>query len=186
MTALTSTEVSKLTAIVTGGGFRRAATRAEAINRFQKVCAEANIASPQVFLDKTYEQASIELSAAVSAARLIDTTQESAVEEIADSNVVSISSASRKAAVELAVASAPKKEPKANAPKEPTKREIMLDMVCSPEGATEDEICKRIGWKACLVTLKRAASAAGVTLRAEKQKGQKSRYFGTRPEGALA
>lgn len=61
-----------------------------------------------------------------------------------------------------------------------TKKEIMLDMVCAPGGATEAEICEAIGWKACLVTLRRSAAAAGVTLRAEKPKGGKSRFFGTR------
>lgn len=64
-----------------------------------------------------------------------------------------------------------------DAPKAPTKRETMLVMVRRPEGATEAEICETIGWKACLVTLRRAAVAAGLTLRSEKQEKGRARYF---------
>lgn len=61
------------------------------------------------------------------------------------------------------------------------KRQIIIDMVLRTEGATEAEICAAIGWKACLVTLRRVAVAQGIDLTARKDEGsRKSRYFGTR------
>jgi hypothetical protein len=53
----------------------------------------------------------------------------------------------------------------------------MLDMAKSPTGATEAEICAVLGWKGCIVTLRRAAEKAGLKLTSEKQKGGKARYF---------
>ena len=61
-----------------------------------------------------------------------------------------------------------------------SKKAIMLDMVLAEGGATEQEICDAIGWKACLVTLKRVAAEVKATLRAEKVKGERTRYFATR------
>jgi hypothetical protein len=58
-----------------------------------------------------------------------------------------------------------------------TKNETMLDMAKSPTGATEAEICAVLGWKGCIVTLRRAAEKAGLKLTSEKQKGGKARYF---------
>jgi hypothetical protein len=75
-------------------------------------------------------------------------------------------------------ATAPKSQP-AKAGK--TKNEVMLDMVCRKRGATEAEICEQIGWKACLVTLKRAAEKFRVSLTSEKDKTtNRNRYFGAR------
>jgi len=60
-----------------------------------------------------------------------------------------------------------------------SKQSVMLDMVLRPAGATEAEICKKLGWKACLVTLRRTCERVGVELRREPGKdGAKSRYFG--------
>ena len=53
---------------------------------------------------------------------------------------------------------------------------IMLGMVMTESGATEAEICQRIGWKACSVTLKRACVKAGLTLSLVKVPGERSRY----------
>jgi hypothetical protein len=77
-------------------------------------------------------------------------------------------------------AAAPKVRPaKTNGGK--TKNEIMLDMICRKRGATEAEICEQIGWKACLVTLKRAAEKFAVKLTSEKDKAtNRNRYFGVR------
>jgi len=62
-----------------------------------------------------------------------------------------------------------------------TKKEQMLDMICAPAGATEDEICAAIGWKKCRTTLMRSVKASNVALRVEKNAGEKKqRYFGTR------
>lgn len=79
---------------------------------------------------------------------------------------------------------APKAEKPAKAPagdkslpKAGSKNEVMLSMASAKGGATEAEICEALGWKACLVTLRRVCEKAGYTLRTEKQKGGKARYF---------
>jgi hypothetical protein len=97
----------------------------------------------------------------------------------------------RKAAAEKAPkaekpAKAPKAPKAATAPagdKGPTKREIMLSMASRKEGATEAEICEAIGWKACLVTLRRVCEAEGYDLRTERQKGARARYYATKKAG---
>jgi len=43
MTELSSIQIAKLTAVITGGGFKRSATKADAIKRFLKVAAEKGI-----------------------------------------------------------------------------------------------------------------------------------------------
>ncbi len=73
-----------------------------------------------------------------------------------------------------------KAEKKDVAPRGKTKNEIMIEMVMAEGGATEAEICEAIGWKACLVTLRRACQKAGVTLRGEREGRGQSRWFGTR------
>ncbi|ACL61736.1 DUF3489 domain-containing protein [Methylobacterium nodulans] len=66
-------------------------------------------------------------------------------------------------------------------PRAGSKNEQMLAMVLAEGGATEEEICKAIGWKACAVTLKRAAAKAGISLTLVKQPGEKrGRYVGQR------
>lgn len=69
--------------------------------------------------------------------------------------------------------------------KEGGKKAQMVDMVCVPEGATELAICEALGWKACLVTLRRACDEANVTLTRVPVPGAKSRYVGT-PKGSKA
>ncbi len=160
MKTLTTTDICAMTAQLTGGDVKRAATKDAALTRFRKIAAEKGVDA--------------------------DLILDNADDFLAGKPV------NRKAALDLIEAEAPAPEvvkvkkakaakPKAEAaPKGPTKNQMMLDMVCRAEGATEQEICEAIGWKACLVTLRRASAAAGVTLRAEKQKGGRARYFGTR------
>lgn len=52
--------------------------------------------------------------------------------------------------------------------REGSKQAVMLDMVLAPNGATEAEICKKLGWKKCRVTLKRVCEKVGVTLLTSK------------------
>lgn len=52
-----------------------------------------------------------------------------------------------------------------------SKQAVMLDMVLAPNGATEAEICKKLGWKKCRVTLKRVCEKVGATLVATKNDG---------------
>lgn len=61
-------------------------------------------------------------------------------------------------------------------PRAGSKNAIMLSMVTTEAGATEAEICERIGWKACSVTLKRACVKAGLTLSLVKVPGERGRY----------
>lgn len=168
MTNLSAVQIAKLSAAITGGGFKRAATREAAIKRFVAVAAEKGFANPKDILSETFEDAQEIIHRSLGSIAVGKAIQKE----------------KRKAALEVAAKAAPKakteKPAKVETAKEPTKREIMLDMVCSKTGATEAEICERIGWKACLVTLKRAAAASGVTLRVEKQKGERARYFGSR------
>lgn len=49
-----------------------------------------------------------------------------------------------------------------------SKMAIMIDMALRPQGATEAEICKKIGWKKCRVTLTRTAEKIGAELVHEK------------------
>ena len=41
---------------------------------------------------------------------------------------------------------------------------MMLDLALAPGGATEEAICKELGWKKCRVTLKRVCDKVGATL----------------------
>ena len=45
-----------------------------------------------------------------------------------------------------------------------SKMATMLDMALRPEGATEAQICKVLGWKKCRVTLKRTCQKVGAVL----------------------
>lgn len=57
---------------------------------------------------------------------------------------------------------------------------ILVDTVCRKEGATNEELCKAVGWKQCLPAMKKYADKAGVTITTKKEKGEPTRYFGTR------
>lgn len=57
---------------------------------------------------------------------------------------------------------------------------ILVDTVCRKEGATNDELCKAVGWKECLPAMKKYAAKAGVTITTKKEKGQPTRYYGAR------
>jgi hypothetical protein len=52
-------------------------------------------------------------------------------------------------------------------PRAGSKNEIMLKMALRPEGATEQAICKKLGWQRCRVTLRRVCAKAGATLTSE-------------------
>lgn len=57
----------------------------------------------------------------------------------------------------------------------------LVDTVCRPEGATNTELCEAVGWAQCLPAMRKACDKAGVTVRTEKERGQPTRYFGSRP-----
>lgn len=56
----------------------------------------------------------------------------------------------------------------------------LVDTVCRKGGATNEQLCKAVGWKQCLPMLKKACERAGVKLRTEKKDGEPTRYIGTR------
>lgn len=60
---LSTIEIAKLTAIITGGGFKRANSRDAAAKRFAKVAAEAGVKAPEAFLDMPFDKASEDLRA---------------------------------------------------------------------------------------------------------------------------
>jgi hypothetical protein len=73
-----------------------------------------------------------------------------------------------KPAVEPVPAKAPK--PKASAPRNGTKREIMLDLLKRPEGASVAEICAELGWLTHTArgAISTQTRAAGLTVTTEK------------------
>lgn len=76
----------------------------------------------------------------------------------------------------------PAPAPKAEKAKKPSKRDIVVDMVCRKEGTTCVEACKKLGWQVLnRSTLLSYCKAAGVKVRTEAGKDDKpDRYFGTR------
>lgn len=58
----------------------------------------------------------------------------------------------------------------------------LVDTVCREEGATNEELCKAVGWKECLPAMKKYAAKAGITITTKKEKGESTRYFGTRKD----
>jgi hypothetical protein len=59
-----------------------------------------------------------------------------------------------------------------------SKNAVMLEMVRDQAGATEAEICSRLGWKACRATLGRVVQKSGLALRSAKDEATgRNRYF---------
>jgi outer membrane biosynthesis protein TonB len=78
--------------------------------------------------------------------------------------------AAPKAKAKGKTAAAPQSAPvngSAAMPRAGSKNEIMLKMALRPEGATEQAICKKLGWQRCRVTLRRVCAKAGATLTSE-------------------
>lgn len=192
MTILTTADICKMTAAITGGEVKRAATKEKAAAKLQAVLSTVVGTEAAPFLARSILSSDAGKAAEIVASlKAAPEPTEEAQAEVAPEVAPVVAGKSRRAALALIEAEVPAPAPKTKkvraeklkaerAPKGPSKRDVILDMVCRPEGATEQEICDAIGWKACLVTLRRAAEAASVTLRAERAKGQKSRYFGTR------
>ena len=182
-TELSSTQIAQLTAILTGGGHKRSATKADAIKRFSSVASDAGLRNIETVLSAPYDKANqivVNFKTGTKADKKL-TTISAVAAAIESGDAEALQIVAEAAKVEPApVVRQRERKAKVTTPRGKTKNEIMLDMVCAPGGATEAEICEAIGWKACLVTLRRAAASAGVVLRAEKPKGGKSRFFGTR------
>lgn len=54
----------------------------------------------------------------------------------------------------------------------------LVDMVCRKQGATNEELCKAVGWKQCLPMLRKSCDQAKVKLTTERPEGELTRYYG--------
>ena len=170
---LSITHLAQLTGIVTGTAARRSATKEAAAKKFVTAFSErvgeglASLSKRDILKTNDFSLAKMIVEGAIREAdggKLARKTDKPTAK-------------SKPAKAETAPREAPKAKP---ATRERSKRDIMLDLVCRKGGATEAEICEQIGWKKCLVTLRRAAAAEAVTLHSEKVKGGRARYFGQR------
>lgn len=180
-TNLSSTQISQLTAIVTGGAAKRAASKAEAAKRFIAAATAAELGMPAEILAESFDDAREIIHRAMGSIAVgkFAAKEKAAAAPKQEAKVKPVKAAKTAPAATPKAAATVKAAP-ADKPK--SKREIMLDLVCRKDGATEAEICEQIGWKACLVTLRRASVAAGINLRAEKVPGSRARYYGKRPQ----
>ncbi|WP_051332519.1 hypothetical protein [Cucumibacter marinus] len=62
-TKLTALEIARLTAVITGGGYKRAKSKDAAIRRFLKLADEAGISQPTANLDMSFDAAKADLEA---------------------------------------------------------------------------------------------------------------------------
>lgn len=65
-----------------------------------------------------------------------------------------------------------------------SKQAQMIDLALRDEGATEQAICKELGWKKCRVTLKRVAEKIGAKLEGKKNVAGETVWFATMPKKA--
>jgi hypothetical protein len=139
MTDLSSNQIAQLTAIVTGGGMKRSATKEAAIKRFLAVAAEAGLSTPEKFLGRPFEQARSTLTFHLKPQKAPDgkLVATISVEQAFGDDPLGIKSNSeaRKAALAVAEATKPVDAKPAKAPKEdaPVYRSdaqaIVLDLV---------------------------------------------------------
>lgn len=181
MTTLSSIQIAQITAAIVGADVKRAATKSDAIKRLRTVAANREIDADLVLAQPDFDTA---------IAVIRNEPAKPAAEPIKAPTLIAMAEAVEAGETiempEPVIAAKAPKERKARAPRtaeagQKTKREIIIDMVTRPEGATELEICEAIGWKACLVTLRRVCEAEKITIVARKEEGsRRSRYFGTR------
>ena len=67
-----------------------------------------------------------------------------------------------------------------------SKQAIMLDLALASGGATEEAICKELGWKKCRVTLKRVADKVGAVLTQTKNAEGKTVWSAAYPAAKKA
>jgi hypothetical protein len=188
-TPISAIEIAKLTAMITGGGYKRAANREAAAKRFTSVAAERGIPADAA---EAILQADDPAAALTLALEGPETNTDDRVSALAAA-VATIRSASADelaAAVlneEPAIAAAAEMlrsghVPAHGAPRErksrdggPTKREIATGLLTREGGCTTRDILDATGWPS--VSVPSIAEASGLTLRTEKE-GRTTRYFG--------
>jgi len=62
---------------------------------------------------------------------------------------------------------------------------LLVDTVCRPKGATNQELCEAVGWAQCMPYVKSSAEKAGVTITTERVDGV-TRYYGKRKSAKKA
>lgn len=197
-TKLSALEISKLTAVITGGGYKRAATRDAAAKRFLKVADEAGISAPTAILDMSFEAASAvvqtELNAANAASEPVAkpaAKRKAAPAAAAETDTNAVDEAMQKferASAkerdadfmrdlfrEVFEAGRAARSRRSTGRSGPTKREIAANLLQRPEGCTARDILDATGWPA--VSVPAIAKASGLTLRQEKD-GRATRYYG--------
>lgn len=184
-TKLSALEISKLTAVITGGGFKRAASRDAAAKRFINVAAEAGIAAPGGFLDMDFDTATADLRAELSimkGGKAKPTGQQQAASDpiedamrkfigadVRDDNFM------RDLFREVFEAGRAARRQRTKSSNGPTKREIAAGLLQRTEGCTARDILDATGWPA--VSVPAIAKASGMKLRQEKD-GRVNRYYG--------
>lgn len=195
---LSAVQISQLTAIITGGEYKRAANRDAAAKRFLKVADEAGISAPTAILDMSFDAASAviqtELSAANAASEPVAkpaAKRKAAPAAAAETDTNAVDEAMQKferASAkerdadfmrdlfrEVFEAGRAARSRRSTGRSGPTKREIAANLLQRPEGCTTRDILDATGWPA--VSVPAIAKASGLTLRQEKD-GRATRYYG--------
>ncbi len=131
MTNLTSTQIAKMTATVTGDGYKRAADKGAAIKRFVNACTEKGIADASAILAADCPEEALAAAMNPAPKSVLITDAAFADSSVAKANEASwqaipaVRKASRRAALRLVETCAPEK--KRAAAKEPCKRAAVLE-----------------------------------------------------------
>lgn len=172
MTKLSGNQISQLTAVVTGGGYKRANSKESAIKRLLAVLAE-----------RVGETAAESAKNDILNADDIDAAKEAVTAALrlwkkADAVTSECAAKSKTGATKAASATAkPKDTAKtaANKPKDgKSKTAQAADLIRRKGGATREDILALTGWPA--VSVPAVAKSAGIVLRKEKE-GRAIRYF---------
>jgi len=195
---LSAAQISQLTAIITGGGYKRAANRDAAAKRFLKVADEAGITAPTAILNMNFEAASAAIQTELNAAKAAGepvakpaAKRKAAPATAAETDLTAIDEAMQKferASAEerdadfmrdlfrdVFEAGRAARSRRPTGRSGPTKREIAANLLQRPEGCTTRDILDATGWPA--VSVPAIAKASGLTLRQEKC-GRVTRYYG--------
>jgi hypothetical protein len=172
MTTLSSTEIAQLTAIITGGSYKRSANKEAAIKRFITVATENNILGPDATLGMSFEAARADLHAQMDMRK-------------PEAPALPKCGKSRRAAIKVIEAEVPvptiaKKTRASNAqagqqmPRPATKQAAMIEMLRAPEGTTIAAIMEKTGWQAHTVrgAFAGALKKAGLNVTSEKIDGR--------------
>lgn len=168
---ISGSQIAQLTAILTGGGFKRAKDKETAAKRFRDEATKVGI-DPEKALGMPFDQAKAHVEHMAKLAK-------SAPEAAPAARVKAIREKAAKMVEKAPPAhKAAKPARKAHLEKPvriPSKRELVAQLLSRPKGATRQEILDATGWPA--VSVQSMAKASSLTLRQEKE-GRSFRYYG--------